>query len=48
MYQTCKQLVAHLIILQVLSKVGIHLELCFWPPDEWKSNIHLPSTLLAL
>ncbi len=29
----------------LMSNIIIHLELCFWPPGECKSNIH---SLLAL
>ncbi len=29
-------------IQQTQSNISIHLESCFWPPDECKSNIHSP------
>ncbi len=37
--------VSYLHIQQTRSNIIIHLESCFWPTDEYKSNI---SSLLAL
>lgn len=32
--------VAYLRIQQLQSKISIHFRLCFWTPDEHKSNIY--------
>ena len=33
-------MLAYLHIQQTWSNISIHLELCRWPPDEYKFNIH--------
>ncbi len=35
----CEQPVRYLHIQQIWSNISTHLELCFCPPDECKSNI---------